>query len=114
MKAIYLRISTANQNIERQLRNTENEKHFIEVCSGSIPFFDRPNAQKLINDKTITEIQVEDIDRLGRNGLDVLKTIEYFTAKNVNIHIERYGLNTLIDGKTNPLTDSLSRETAGS
>jgi DNA invertase Pin-like site-specific DNA recombinase len=25
----------------------------------------------------------------------------------VNIHIERYGLDTLIDGKTNPLTDFL-------
>jgi DNA invertase Pin-like site-specific DNA recombinase len=107
MKAIYIRISTANQKTERQMRNTENEKHFIDVCSGTIPFNERPNAQKLINDKTITEIQVEDIDRLGRNGLDVLNTIQHFTANNVNIHIERYGLDTLIDGKTNPLTDFL-------
>jgi len=60
-----------------------------------------------MNDKTITEIQVEDIDRLGRTGIDVLNTIQYFTANNVNIHIERYGLDTLIDGKTNPLTDFL-------
>jgi DNA invertase Pin-like site-specific DNA recombinase len=107
MKAIYIRISTANQKTERQMRNTENEKHFIDVCSGTIPFIERTNAQKLMNDKTITEIQVEDIDRLGRNGLDVLNTIQHFTANNVNIHIERYGLNTLIDGKTNPLTDFL-------
>jgi len=89
------------------MRNTENEKHFIDVCSGTIPFIERPSAQKLMNDKAITEIQVEDIDRLGRNGLDVLNTIQHFTANNVNIHIERYGLDTLIDGKTNPLTDFL-------
>lgn len=107
MKAIYIRVSTANQKTERQMRKDTSVKHFIDVCSGTIPFDERPNASLLLRDKEITEIQVEDIDRLGRNGLDVLKTIEYFTAKNINIHIERYGLNTLIDGKTNPLTDFL-------
>jgi DNA invertase Pin-like site-specific DNA recombinase len=89
------------------MRKDTSVKHFIDVCSGTIPFEQRPSASELIKDKTITSIQVEDIDRLGRNGLDVLKTIEYFTAKNINIHIERYGINTLIDGQTNPLTDFL-------
>jgi DNA invertase Pin-like site-specific DNA recombinase len=107
MKAIYIRVSTANQKTERQMRKDTSVKHFIDVCSGTIPFEQRPSASELIKDKTITSIQVEDIDRLGRNGLDVLKTIEYFTAKNINIHIERYGINTLIDGQTNPLTDFL-------
>ena len=106
MKAIYLRISTANQNIERQLRK-DFEKVFIDVCNGSVPFDERPEATKLKNDSSITFIQVEDVDRLGRNLKDILTQFEYFNSKQINLYIERYGLSTWTNGAINPIAEIL-------
>jgi len=108
MKAIYVRISTPNQNMERQLKNEENIKVYIDIESGSVPFMDRPEALKLVNDETITMIQVKEVSRLGRNLRDILNTIEIFTAKGVNIYIENQGLYTLLpDGKVNPTANMI-------
>jgi DNA invertase Pin-like site-specific DNA recombinase len=108
MKAIYVRISTPNQNMERQLKNEENIKVYIDIESGSVPFMDRPEALKLVNDESITMIQVKEVSRLGRNLRDILNTIEIFTAKGVNIYIENQGLYTLLpDGKVNPTANMI-------
>lgn len=107
MKAVYARVSTANQKTERQLQS-EFDKAFIDVCSGVIPFLDRAEAIKLASDETITEIEVKEVSRLGRNLKDILNTIEFFTSKGVNIHIQNQGLNTLLpDGKPNPTAQLL-------
>lgn len=101
MQVIYARISTASQNYERQLK--QNVKAYIDVINGDTPFKERPQAQALINNKEVNSIIVEDIDRLGRNASDVLNTLEYFTARGIDIHIEAHGLNTLLpNGKPNP------------
>jgi DNA invertase Pin-like site-specific DNA recombinase len=42
----YGRISTAEQNEDRQLK--KGIKSFIDVCSGTIPFMERPKAKELI------------------------------------------------------------------
>lgn len=108
MKAIYVRISTANQNIERQLKKEENIKVYIDVVSGSVPFMERPEALKLMNDETVTCVQIKEVSRLGRNLRDILNTIEMFTAKGVNIYIENQGLYTLLpDGKPNPTANMI-------
>jgi DNA invertase Pin-like site-specific DNA recombinase len=108
MKAIYVRISTPNQNMERQLKNEENIKVYIDIESGSVPFMDRPEALKLVNDETITMIQVKEVSRLGRNLRDILNTIEIFTAKGVNIYIENQGLYTILpNGKVNPTANMI-------
>ena len=44
MKVIYGRISSDDQNEERQLE--KGVLSFIDKCSGSISFFDRPQAKK--------------------------------------------------------------------
>jgi DNA invertase Pin-like site-specific DNA recombinase len=99
MKAIYSRISKDTQSDERQIAN--DILCYRETCSGSTPFMDRPRAKELIANKEITEIQIKEISRLGRNLADVLKTVEYFTNKKINIYIENLGLHTLINGKVN-------------
>lgn len=88
----YIRISTADQKIERQVRELPT---FIDVCSGSTPFAERIQGAKLLKDTTITTVQVTELDRLGRNLSDILKTIELFSSKGVNIYIETHDLNTL-------------------
>ena len=104
MKAIYSRVSTRNQKHERQLKN-RNDYDFIylDEVSGSVPFNKRPSAIDLMNNDKIDYILINEVTRLGRNLNDILNTLQYFTDKKVNIHIENLGLTTLLpDGKPNP------------
>jgi DNA invertase Pin-like site-specific DNA recombinase len=66
MNARYVRISTPNQNLERQLRNeSPNEEVFIDVCSGSIPFNEKEEGRGLLSSAEglkISHIAVYSID----------------------------------------------------
>ena len=103
MKAKYLRISTSNQNLERQLLNEkEFDFIYIDICSGAVPFKERKQACKLLKNKDITHITISEITRLGRSMSDILQTIQHFTDNGVNILIENLGLTTLLpNGKPN-------------
>jgi len=103
MKAKYLRISTSNQNLERQLLNEkEFDFIYIDICSGAVPFKERKQACKLLKNKDITHITISEITRLGRNMGNILETIQHFTDNGVNILIENLGLTTLLpNGKPN-------------
>jgi len=89
MKAYYSRISTEDQNEERQLQNTNNFDYvFTDRCSGSIPFFERPKGAQvkdLIENGKLIELEIHSIDRLGRNTLDVLNTWQELTEKNIKV-----------------------------
>ena len=101
MKAKYIRVSTLEQNAGRQ--TDFNGKQFIDYCSGSIPFNERDEAIRLLKDSSISEVHVHSIDRLGRNTLDIMQTIQFFTNKGINVVSDKEGLQTLIDGKENPI-----------
>lgn len=102
MKVKYIRVSTTEQNTDRQL-SVEFEKNYIDKCSGSIPFSERPEAKKLLANDEVTELHVHSIDRLGRNTLDIMQTIQYLTSKGINVVSEKEALQTIIDGKENPI-----------
>ena len=105
MKARYNRISTASQNIERQLiKLSEGEELYNDVISGSIQLAQRPMGKKLSDDVLsgkINYISVSSIDRLGRNLIDILQTVEFFTQNSVNLMVDNLGITSLIDGKPN-------------
>ena len=106
MIAFYARVSTLQQKTDRQLASTQGMKVFEDKCSGSIPFQERP-AGKMVIDTMIKgdleQLVVHSLDRLGRDLLDILKTIELFTEHAVPILIQKEGLRTLdADGKQNP------------
>ena len=101
MKVKYIRVSTTEQNTDRQEKF--DGKIYTDKISGSTPFAERPQAKKLLSNKDITEVQVHSIDRLGRNTLDIMQTIQNFTSKGINVVSEKEGLNTIIDGKENPI-----------
>ncbi|MEM6892502.1 MAG: recombinase family protein [Bacteroidota bacterium] len=106
MKAKYIRVSTTEQKTNRQEEKGVNQ--FIDKCSGSIPFKERPSAVRLLKaiDKgQINEVQVESIDRLGRNTLDILTTIKELTTKNIAVVSQKEGLSTIINGKVNPVAN---------
>jgi hypothetical protein len=101
MKAKYIRVSTLEQNTDRQT-NFEGLT-YIDKCSGSTPFNQRNEAKKLLDNNSITEVHVHSIDRLGRSTLDIMQTIQYFTSKGINVVSEKEGLQTIINGKENPI-----------
>lgn len=105
MKARYIRVSTGNQKTERQLvKKHPNEKLFIDVISGAIPFKERPKGQELLQDiqnGIINYISVHSIDRLGRNLFDILSTLELLNDKKIILKVDNLGIESLIDNKPN-------------
>ena len=110
MKATYVRVSTFEQNISRQLEGKEGEVYWDKV-SGMVAFEDRESAARLLADAEegkIDEVEVHSIDRLGRDAINVLQTIKRFTELGVNIKSKKEGLNTLLDnGDQNPVAKLL-------
>ena len=101
MKAKYIRVSTIEQNTDRQT-NFEGLT-YTDKCSGSTPFNERNEAKRLLANESITEIHVHSIDRLGRSTLDIMQTIQNFTSKGINVVSEKEGLQTIVNGKENPI-----------
>lgn len=114
MYYFYSRISTAQQNSSRQIENFKNHigydaKYvFIEKIQGNIPFMQRPEAIKMFDEITSQNnyrtVVVDSVDRLGRNLLDILNTIELFTQNGINLKSLKEGFSTLLDnGQENPM-----------
>ena len=110
MKATYVRVSTYEQNISRQLKDKEGEVYWDKV-SGMTPFEERKSGSELLNDAKegiVDEVEVHSIDRLGRDAINVLQTIKKFTELGVNVKSKKEGLNTLLDdGTQNPVAKLL-------
>ncbi len=109
MKVLYVRTSILEGNTARQKVKEENYDYVIEdKISGATEFYLRPGGSQvveLLNKGQITELGVWQIDRLGRNTLDILQTINQFTIKRVPINFIGQGLRTLTeDGQENPIS----------
>lgn len=110
----YSRISTIGQNSSRQIANFKAHGHvnatnvFIDKIQGNVPFLERPEAVKLFEMVTKDNLKgktivIDSIDRLGRNLIDILKTIEVFTNRGINVKSLKEGFETFIDGKENAM-----------
>lgn len=105
----YSRISSISQRNDRQVQNTKDFDFIIEdTCSGSTPFFEREGGkriEKMVAKNEVTKISAHSIDRLGRDLLDVLNSIKYFSQKGICIEFSQQGLRTLDDdNKENPIS----------
>lgn len=102
MKARYNRISTANQKLERQLaKQNPDEVLFNDIVSGTIAFNKREKGKELIKgieDGKINYVVVSSIDRLGRNLVDIVETLDYFSLKRVNLRVDNLGIESMVDG----------------
>ena len=110
MNIIYTRISSiVGQKNDRQVQNLKEFDYVVEdKCSGATPFFERDGGkriEKMISKNQVTKISVHQIDRLGRNLLDILNTCAYFNKKGICIHFIQQGIKTLnADGTENPIS----------
>lgn len=88
MKIGYIRVSTADQNPERQRTELEAagvEEIYEDRVSGKN--LDRPQLQEMLAFiRKGDTIIVHSLDRLARNLSDLLKTVEALTQKGVSIH----------------------------
>ena len=106
MKARYNRISTANQNLERQIaKQNPDEILFNDVVSGSVAFAEREKGKELIMQieaGAINFVSVSSIDRLGRSLHNIINTLEYFNNKGVVLRVDNLGLESIVLEKVNP------------
>lgn len=108
MKARYIRQSTKGQNGNlRQLAVAhKDEILFVDIVSGSVPFVEREQGKKLmdaVNTGMVNYVTFHSTDRCGRNTLDVLSTLKALNDKGVTVKIENLGLESISNGKPNPM-----------
>ncbi|MBM0873267.1 recombinase family protein [Staphylococcus epidermidis] len=107
----YARVSSIDQNLERQLENLKMfgaEKIFTEKQSGK-SIENRPILQEALNFVRIGDrFVVESIDRLGRNYDEVIHTVNYLKDKEVQLMITSLPMMNEVIG--NPLLDKFMKD----
>ncbi len=89
MKVFYSRVSTEEQNSQRQLQELKGFDYiFTDTYSGNFEFFKRPKGsqiKELIDSGKLTHLEIHSIDRLGRNTIDVLKVWQVLTELGIKV-----------------------------
>ena len=87
----YKRVSTTDQNTERQLLDIPCDRAYIEKISGKNT--NRPELQAmLLNIRTGDVVNVHSMDRLARNTKDLLNLVEEITNKGAKIIFHKENL----------------------
>jgi DNA invertase Pin-like site-specific DNA recombinase len=112
LKILYVRVSSLEQNSERQKINEKEFDLVIEdKISGATNFFERPGGREIlgyIDKDMVASLSVHQIDRLGRNLKDIINTIDYFKENKICIHFLQQSLKTLDEnGKENAITSMI-------
>nr|WP_019366289.1 recombinase family protein [Pseudomonas luteola] len=95
----YVRVSTGEQSVESQkhsLSETYNVEEWFcdEGVSGAVKAFERPQFSKLLAYvRKGDTLVVSAVDRLGRDTIDVLTTVEALQAKGVSVISKREGFD---------------------
>lgn len=97
MRVLYSRVSTQDQNPERQLKDKNYDYVFTDYCSGVIDLYSRPKGQqvkKLLDEGNLSELHIHSIDRLGRDLISTLSVWNELTLKGVVIVCKTLTLGT--------------------
>lgn len=114
---IYSRVSTITQDYKRQteeLKEYSNKmgfqvvKTFEEKISGGKNNEERPKLMEMINfikENKIDKVLCWELSRIGRNTIEVLKTIKLLNDNCISLFIKNYNIETLNDKcEINPLS----------
>lgn len=92
----YLRVSTGDQNTERQLDGIQLDERFEDKCSGKDR--ERPALQALLKHaRKGDHILVHEMSRLARNLTDLLNLVKELTGKGIVVEFVKERL--VFDGK---------------
>lgn len=104
MIVLYTRVSTLEQNPDRQLTNSKEYDYVLtDYCSGSIPLFERPKGsevKKLIDKGSLKKLVIHDVTRIGRNTLDVLSVWTDLTQRGIVIECKNPTLRNINEDGT--------------
>ena len=112
---ILARVSTQAQDYQRQVTELQEycdragwevTKVFANKVSGAMAVTERAEIVEMveyIKSNDIQRVVCLEISRLGRNTLEALKVINYLNENGVSLYVKNYNLETLVDGKVNPV-----------
>lgn len=84
----YIRISSVEQNIERQLLNVKLDKIFEDKCSDKD--INRPALTQLIDYASEGDvIHCHDISRMARSTEDLLRLVKEFNTKGITLNFHK-------------------------
>lgn len=87
----YVRVSTADQNTERQLDGIQLDKVFTDHASGKDT--NRPQMQAMLaHVREGDELVVHSMDRLARSLVDLRRTVDDLTGRGVTVRFVKEGL----------------------
>ena len=99
MIVLYTRVSTLEQNPDRQLTNSKEYDYVLtDYCSGSIPLYERPKGsevKKMIDSGTLKKLVIHDVTRIGRNTLDVLTIWSDLTQRGIVIECKNPNIRNI-------------------
>lgn len=100
----YIRVSSIDQNPERQLEGITVDKKFVDYVSGKS--IKRPQLVKLTEyAREGDEIVVHSMDRLARNLDDLRKLVRDFTARDIKLRFIKE--NLVFNGEDSPMSNLL-------
>jgi DNA invertase Pin-like site-specific DNA recombinase len=87
----YIRVSTAVQNTDRQLRDVSCDREYLEKVSAKDT--NRPELQNMLNNLREDDVvNVHELSRLARNTLDLLDIVDQIIDKGASIHFHKENL----------------------
>lgn len=117
---IYSRVSAISQDFKRQTEellefsknmNYEVVSIFEEKISGGKTNEERPQLMEMINfikSNKIDKVLCWELSRLGRNTIEVLKTIQLLNENCISLYIKNHNIETLNDKcEINPMSQFL-------
>lgn len=119
---IFARVSSTNnsQDYQRQINDLQTlasskrwlvEAIFAEKVSGAKKNVERTELMNMINyinSNNIDKVLVSELSRLGRDTIEVLKTIEALNQNKTSVFIANYNIDTLTpEGEINPMSQFL-------
>jgi DNA invertase Pin-like site-specific DNA recombinase len=97
----YIRVSTIEQNPDRQLENVPLDKKFIEYASARST--DRPQLQAMLDFIREDDIVfVHSMDRLARNLIDLRGLVTKMVSNKIEVHF--FKENLVFGQKENPIS----------
>lgn len=97
----YIRVSTPEQNPDRQLVDIQLDKKFVDYASART--LDRPQLKAMMDYcREEDVIYVHSMDRLARNASDLRKVVDEMISKGIEVRFVKE--NITIDGSENSMS----------